>query len=130
MTEELKKIIEETTLKFPEKIKGVINESNWIEKTKETGEKYLLNEEEINLLQAETSLVILGIIEKDFFLINLESRIGLSKNEATKISEEIDKNIFIPIEKQLKDTINIINPENFKNLEKTIKYIVSGGKII
>lgn len=130
MTEELKKTIEEITLKFPEKIKGVINESNWIEKTKETGEKYLLNEEEINLLQAETSLVILGIIEKDFFLINLESRIGLSKNEATKISEEIDKNIFIPIEKQLKDTINIINPENFKNLEKTIKYIVSGGKII
>ena len=107
MLEKLKNIIEEETKKLPKIWQDAINFSKWDNITEEIGKKFLLTDEEINNLQTETFLILIGLEEQDSFTSNIESNIGLSKNEALKITEEIKKEIFEPISKKLEEDVPI-----------------------
>lgn len=93
-------------LNLPKEVQEAINASSWERLSEEIGKKYLLNEDEINTLQLETASFLLGFIDEDSFPTYIEDEVGLSRNEANKISEEIFQKIFIPIDNAL--------PESFK----------------
>jgi len=127
MTEKLKQIIKEETTKLSKEAQGVISTFGWEKTSEEIGKKYLLNEGEINDLQVETLLILVGLVSVDEHASNIENNISTSKNEAEKISEEIIQKIFIPISESISKKIG----ENFKNKkldwDQTVNFIISGG---
>lgn len=127
MTEKLKQIIKEELIKLPEESQEVINTFDWGTISEEIGKKYLLDNNEINGLQTEIFLVLSGIVEEDFLSLNIENRVGTSKNEAIKITEEVNQQIFKPMLEQLELLVkNNLNSKN-QSWEQRINFIISGG---
>lgn len=127
MNEKLKKIISNEIIKLPKESQEVISSFGWESILKEIGKKFLLNENEIYQLQVETALILLGIAEEDLLSLNIENRVGISKEEAIKIAEEISQKIFNPMvekrNKLIKENLQIKN----QNWQQTINFIISGG---
>lgn len=127
MTNTLQKIIKDSLLDLPKESQEVINTFGWDSISKDIGEKSLLNENEINQLQVEIALILLGIVGEEFLSINIENRVGTSKNEAEKISKEINQTIFTPMlekrDKLIKENLQIKE----KSWDKRVDFIVSGG---
>jgi len=108
MTDKLKQIIKEELVKLPKESQEVINTFGWEKVSEEIGKKYLLNENEINSLQVEIAMVLLGVTEEDILSINIENRVGTSKNEAEKITAEINQKIFEPMLEKRDSLVKII----------------------
>lgn len=127
MTEKLKQIIKEEVAKLPKELQDVISSFDWVSTTEEIGKKYLLTESEINDIQVETLLVLVGIENSDSYAFNIENNVETSKEEAEKITEEINQKIFIPINDILVE--NIKKGEKIKNTnwEQNLNFIISGG---
>ena len=127
MTDKLKQIIKEELIKLPRESQEVINTFDWGTISEEIGKKYLLDENEINGLQVEIGLVLLGIVEEDFLSLNIESRVGTSKNESIKMMEEIKQKIFAPMLKKRESLIRNKPRTNKSDWKQTINFIISGG---
>ena len=127
MTEKLKETIQEEIRKLPKDAQEVIGSLDWAKITEEVGRKYLLDEDEINNLQLETLLILIGIEDGNDYAENIEDEVGTSKDEAKKITEEISQKIFTPMgnvmEEKIKENLKTKNP----NPEQTINFILSGG---
>ena len=127
MTGKLKQIIKEEVVKLPKETRDAISAFNWGTVSEEIGKKYLLTESEVNDLQVETGLVLIGLVDGDEYALNIESNIGISKEGAEKIAEEINQKIFNPISKTISKKVE----ENLKtkntNWKQTLNFIVSGG---
>ncbi|MFA6586123.1 MAG: hypothetical protein WCS86_03105 [Candidatus Paceibacterota bacterium] len=127
MTEKLKQLIKEEMVNLQKESQEVINAFDWIKISEEIGKKYLLDENEINDLQAETSLILLGINNVDEYAPNIENNVGTSKNEAEKISKEVNEKIFEPIydilAKNIKEKLKTKDP----TWKQTLDFILSGG---
>ncbi|OGI45827.1 hypothetical protein A2121_00710 [Candidatus Nomurabacteria bacterium GWB1_40_6] len=127
MTEKLQKIIKEEITKLPKENQEVINAFDWVKITEEIGKKYLLDENEINDLQVETLLVLVGLEEPDSFAKNIEDEVGTSKGEADKITEEILQKIFIPINDILIENIKKSEKMKDSKWNQNLDFILSGG---
>ena len=101
MIEKTRQKIEEEIIKLPKNWQEAIHSLDWSKESEEIGKKYLLTESEINDLQIEIGLVITGLEEQELFGLNIENNVVLSKDEAEKITEEINQKIFEPILKKL-----------------------------
>jgi hypothetical protein len=127
MTEKLKQTIKENLVNLPKESQDTINSFDWGKISEEIGKKYLLTDNEINNLQIETGLVLIGLIRIDKFSFDIENEIGTSKNEAEKITEEIYLKIFKPISetiiRKIKENLKTKNP----NWKQTLNFIISGG---
>src|SRR3989338_6481883 len=133
MTDKLKQTIKDEVAKLPKKIQEAINSLDWVDIAEEIGKKFLLMEGEINDLQVETLLVLVGIEDFDLYANNIENNIGTSKEEAEKIAEEANQKIFTPISNALPENINSETSEKtnieqkldnrFEKLPKEIKNI-------
>jgi hypothetical protein len=127
MTETLQQIIKEEVLKLPKENQEAIASLDWVKTTEEMGAKYLFDEITLNDFQVETLLVLLGLKDPDFFAINIENEVGISKKEAEKITGEVFEKIFTPINNKLIELIE--KSENIKNagFNKNLNFILSGG---
>lgn len=127
MTEKAKNLIREEMLNLPKEVQEAINISNWENISAEIGKEHLLDENEINTLQLETVSFLLGLIDEESYTINIEDSVGISKNEAEKIAEEVDKTIFGPIydsfAEKIEKSLKLKNP----NWKQTFDFIISGG---
>ena len=127
MTEKLKQIIKEELVKLPKDSQDAINSLDWASIAEEIGKKSLLTESEINNLQTETFLVLIGLEDLDSYTLNIENEIGTSKNEAGKIASEAMEKIFTPIsnlmEEKIKNNIKNKNPA----WDQNINFVLSGG---
>ncbi len=127
MTEKLKQTIKEEVVKLPKEMQEAINAFDWVKITEEIGRKYKLSESEINDLQVETLLVLVGLEYGDTYAQNIEDNIGTSKDEAEKIAEEAFNKIFNPVnnimEENIKKNLGNKNP----NHEQNLNFILSGG---
>lgn len=127
MTEKLQNIIKEEVKKLPTEAQEVINSFDWIKTTEEIGKKFFLTEDEVEDLQVETLLVLVGIEDGEFYAQNIEDNVGTSREEAEKISEEVLQKIFVPVTDRIienaKKSLQTKNP----SWDKTINFIVSGG---
>jgi len=126
MTEKLQLKMKEEIVKLPKNRQDAINSVNWPEITNEIGKKYLLQEDEINDLQLETGLVLLGLVDFNIYKFNVEN-IGITKEESEKIANEILEKILTPIaiiiEGDIKSKIKTQNPK----WNQRVNFIISGG---
>jgi len=127
MIEKLKQIIQEEVLKLPKENQDVINAFDWVKITEEIGKKFLLSESEINNLQVETLLILIGLEDPDLYALNIENEVGTSKDEAKKITEEVRQKIFTPINDTLIENIKKSGKTKNSNPEQTLNFILSGG---
>jgi len=97
MTNKLQQTIKDELEKLPKENQKAISSVDWVKIAEEVGKKYLLTDTEINNLQVETLLILTGIEDFDSYARNIEREIGLSKEEAEKISQEVIEKIFDPI---------------------------------
>ncbi len=127
MSEKLKLIIEREVAKLPKENQEAISSLDWARITEEIGKKYLLNEAEINDLQVQTLLVLIGLEDPDFYASNVENEVGTSKEEAEKLSKEIFEKVFTPINDALLEKIKKSGKIRNTSPEQTLDFILSGG---
>lgn len=65
------------------------------------GEKYKLSKEQMNQLELQTTLVVMGVAKRSYFPFDLESEVGLDEDTAETMSREIHDVIFSTIEDSL-----------------------------
>ncbi|MFH1366198.1 MAG: hypothetical protein ABIG99_02325 [Patescibacteria group bacterium] len=127
MTEKLKQTIKEEVGKLPKENQDVINNFGWEKISEEIGKKFLLTESEINDLQVETLLILIGLQDPDEYAQNVENNIGTSKAEAEKIADEVLQKIFTPINDILIENIKKSGVIKDTNTEQNLNFILSGG---
>jgi len=127
MTEKLKQTIKEEVGKLQKENQEVINAFDWENIAEAIGKKYLLTESEINDLQIETLLVLIGLQDPNEYTQNVENNIGTSKNEAEKISAEVFQKIFTPINNILIEKIKKSDKVKNATPEQNLNFILSGG---
>jgi hypothetical protein len=127
MTEKLAQTIKEDLLKLPLEAQKAITSSGWEGITEMVGRKYSLSDDDINILQLEVGLVLLGYNKISMFAQNIRSSAVLDEETAMNIAKELDERVFTPIEQSMQSLIKI-NP-HYKNVNwnQTINFIISGG---
>jgi hypothetical protein len=127
MTDKLKTIVKEEMAKLPKENQEAVNAFDWAAITEEIGKKYLFDESEINDLQVETLLVLLGINEPLYFATNVENQVGTIKEVAKEISDDVTQRIFNPIYDAMVENIKKGDKVKNPNLEQNLDFILSGG---
>jgi len=127
MTEKLQQTIKEEILELPKEMQEAISVVDWVNIIEEIGKKHSLDEDEINNLQLETLLVLVGATDPEFYAVNIENQVETSKDIAKSIVDESFNKIFAPIRNILDENIK----KNLKNKnpkwEQTLDFILSGG---
>jgi len=127
MTESIKQKLNEEIVKLPKENQEAINNSNWVKTTESIGKDFLLLDDEINKLQLETGIALIGLVDLNLFTLNIEYNVGVSKNESIKIVDELLEKVFTPIANMITSlTRDKYNPKN-ATWDKTINFILSGG---
>jgi len=127
MTEKLKQVIKREVEKLPKENQEAINSLGWVVISEEIGKKHLLSESEINDLQAQNLLVLVGLADPDYYSQNIEDEIGTSKDEAEKIAVEVFQKIFTPINDTLIDNLKKGDAVKNSNHKQNLNFILSGG---
>ncbi len=127
MTEELKQTIEREIKELPKEGQEAINAFDWVKITGEIGEKYTLSENELTDFQLETLLVLIGVVDPQFYAINIENHAGATEEKAEQMALEAFQKIFTPIrnilEENIKKNLQTKNPD----WQQTLNFILSGG---
>jgi hypothetical protein len=111
--QELQKQIALYYSKLPAEVQVVFAKMEWLETLKKISEKYILNNEQIQTLGTETTLLLLGIIsfeEYEDYIKNL----GLTLENTDKMMTEINETVLKEIRPRLDETFY----ENAKTLAK------------
>ncbi|HTE49220.1 MAG TPA: hypothetical protein VK675_04920 [Candidatus Paceibacterota bacterium] len=127
MTEKLKQIIKEEVMKLPNEAQEAIDSLDWARMAEEIGKTFLLTESQINDLQVETFLVLIGIDDGNYYAQNIENKVGTTTDEAEKIAEEAFQKIFTPINDVLVENIKKSYKSKNPKPEQTLNFILSGG---
>ncbi len=116
--EELQKTIAEYYQKLPQGAQRVFAEMKWLADLRAISQKYALNEEQIQTLGTETTLVLLGVIRLDEYEEILAHELGLGKDKADQLTAEIDEKIL----RNIRGDLNNSYSNNLADLfEKEIK---------
>src|SRR3989338_7324741 len=105
MTEKLQKTIKEEIAQLPKEGQEAIGSLDWVKTAEEIGRKYELDESEVEDFQLETLLVLIGVVDPEFYATNIENHVDLTKEKAGKLAEEAFQKIFTPIRKKLEENI-------------------------
>ena len=127
MTEKLKQTIREEIIKLPKETQEAIGSLDWVNITEEIGKKYRLSESEINDLQVETMLVLIGFEDPDLYTSNIEDNIGTTNDEAKRITEEVFQKVFTLINNNLIENIKKNSKTKNPNWKQTLGFVLSGG---
>jgi hypothetical protein len=127
MTDKLKQVVKREVAKLPKENQEVINAFGWEQISEEIGKKYLFSEIELNDLQVHTLLVLLGLTDPESYAFNIENNIGTSKDESRKITDDVFRKIFIPINDILIENIKKSDKVKNPKPEQTLDFILSGG---
>ncbi len=135
MTEKLKQTIEEELAQLPKEMQEAVNAlsaqggpaSGWETICEEIGKKNNLDEEEINDFQLETLLVLIGVVDPEFYAVNIENHVNTTKDEAKNIAAEAFAKIFTPIGNLIEENIKRSLKNKNPNPEQTLNFILSGG---
>ncbi len=127
MTDQLKQIIKEEVEKLPEEAKNAINSFDWVKILEEIGRKFALDEIAINNLQIETLLALVGITDLEFYAVNVENQVGVIKDQAQSIADEVVRKVFNPINNTLIETIKKSPKSGNSDWGKNIAFVLSNG---
>lgn len=121
MNTKTQNIIKEEMTKLPERTQKSINSIDWVNISENIGKKYLLNDEQINNLQLETFLVLIGLVNEDKYIENLKKYIKLDENKILTLEKDVVEKIITPV-------INYYKNSNNSELQKTLDFILSNRK--
>jgi hypothetical protein len=96
--EEVRKRIET----LPAAIKTLLYSPEMFASLKQVGEKYQLHIDQVGILEAETSEVMLGYTETATFPSVLSDSLNIDEAKATLIAKEIDETLFAKIREDMK----------------------------
>ena len=85
MHTKIKTIINEELDNLPKEMREVIDSLDWTTIIEEIADRHLLFDEEIDDLQIETLLVLVGMEDVDSYASNIENEVGTTEAEANKI---------------------------------------------
>lgn len=111
---ELQKQIAEYYAKLPPEAAAIFSSMKWIDTSETVGNKYGLNENQIQSLIMETSLALLGVIHIDEYEKNLIEELSLPKEKVNLIVKDIDKDVFSSIRPAL-ENVFASNVEDIAN---------------
>lgn len=119
MNEELKNKINEQLQILPKQYRDVIDNFGWEKIIENIGKENGLYDEQIEDLLIETVLVIIGLVDFDDFIYNIEDNLIVEREIGEKIVNEINFQLLEPLEETLKKTF----PELIEDIEdeETIK---------
>lgn len=101
--EELQKNIALYYSKLSPKLQEIFSGMKWLETLKQLAEKYSLNQQQVETLGTETTLILLGIIHLNEYKKSLRDELKLPKEITEKILAEIDELILKNILPELSD---------------------------
>ena len=127
MTENLKKTIEQELALLPNELRTIIGSFDWVKISEEIGKKHLLSVDDINVMQAEVGIILMGIEEQELLAQNIETNVGISKDEAEKITKELVDQIFRPLGENLKKSIKMSMKTRTIHWQQNIDFILTGG---
>ena len=93
--------------KLPPKLQGVFSSMDWLETIKKISGKYSLNNQQIETLSTETTLVLLGIVHPEEYEGMLRNELGLSRSLFETILGEINASILDPFRAELTSTFQV-----------------------
>jgi hypothetical protein len=125
--DKLKKSIEEHLALLPKEAQEVINNFDWLGKCEEVGKAHKLLEPEIELLQTETALIILGLEESEYFAKNIEKNVEIPASDSVIIAKEIEGKVLNPIAQEITKKIKEGMTDKRTKWDQNINFIVSGG---
>ena len=126
MEKNFKKIMQEEIAKLSTNKQEAINSIDWETITREIGKKNLLEEEEIDRLQKETGLFLLGITDGDTYKFRLEDFL-VSIKTTEDITNEMLEKIFLPITTKMEVSIKNEMATKKPKWDQTVRFIISGG---
>lgn len=97
MDENNTKIIKETFDSMPQGLKDFIMSDSYEETLNAIGAKYQLNAEQINALQQETTIVVMGLIDFEDFESELAKELNIDAKKISEIVKEVNEKIFSKI---------------------------------
>ena len=127
MTEQLKQDIQEQLEFLPKESQEAINSFDWAKISEEIGKKYFLIGNDINVLQAQIGLVLVGLEGQDELAVEIEDEVGTSRENAQKISDEVVQKILKPIFENLSQKIKMSLKDRTVNWQQNLDFIMSGG---
>jgi len=127
MTEELKKTIEEEIRELPKEGQDAIGAVGWVKIAEDIGKKFLLEEDEINAFQLETLLVLIGVVDPEFYAVNIENHVERTKDESAKMADEAFQKIFTPIYNIIEENIKKNMANKNASATQNLDFILSGG---
>ncbi|OGI92725.1 hypothetical protein A2933_00710 [Candidatus Nomurabacteria bacterium RIFCSPLOWO2_01_FULL_46_18] len=95
-------LIKERFEALPESIQEIILSSHYQEDLIEISKKYNLNVEQMGILERETTMVMMGLINPNNFEMELTKELGFEKEKGHLIVNDINEKIFLKIRDLLK----------------------------
>jgi len=126
MTDKLFETMKEEIKKLPKENQVAIESFDWGEKVEEISKKYNLTEDEVNDVQTETGIFLLGLCDYDLFILNLED-VVLIESTANGLAREIFENIFTPIAEMIEASIRGGLKNQIVRWDQSVNFVVSGG---
>lgn len=127
MTDKLKEKFKEEIKDLPKEMQDAVNAFDWGSATEEIGKQLSLNEGEINNLQTEVALVLMGLEYGEAFASNIGTEVGVTQEEAKKITEEIDQKVFKPIYEKLSENVKSELKNKKIKWNQNVDFVLSGG---
>lgn len=123
----LQDAIKEDLLMLPKESQAVVNSFDWLGETEKIGKENNLNEDEINNLQIETALVLVGLTSPDLYPYNIDEKVGTTLEKSKKIADEALEKVFKPIADKIEQNIkNKVQDKNGK-WDQNVNFALSGG---
>jgi len=127
MTNELKNKINVELKNLPSDIQEAVNSVDWVDTLGEIGKNHLLVEKEVEILQIETFLVILGMVNEETYITNIEDRAGTTKKESVLIFEDVLSQIFSPMARAYEEIIKKSSSSKNSKWDQNVDFFMSGG---
>ena len=127
MNENLKNLIEEYVSALPKEIQEIVTAFDWASISSQIGKENYLSDEQINDLQVETALVLVGLTKVEYFTKNIEDKVGISDADAKKIAVETLNKIFKVVSEKTAELIRNRKSGSELSWNQNVKFILSGG---
>lgn len=103
--EELQKQIEERIAKLPEDIQLAIASNDLGKHIQTIGQRHQLHIDQMEMLQDEVMLVMLGFVNPEDFTAQLQEQVRIPGEKARGITTDIQNEIFMPVRESMKSLI-------------------------
>jgi hypothetical protein len=105
MQEDTKQQIQDAFNALPKVVQDVITSSDIKDKLRQLSKAYSLHLDKWMVLENEIMMALLGITEPEDLPSNIVKHVGLTQEQAAKITEAVVSIVFNPIQEQLKGRV-------------------------